>query len=194
MIYETFDAEELAISENELSARLRAPKGAYSGEVLACIKRVKKSSSPAVCALKVPVRHISESTVYIEGTLCESSALAKLLLGCEEALLICATLGFSVERLLREYSLRSPSVHFMLDAAADALVEALCDKAEERILCDVSHTARFSPGYADLPLSFTSQIIKITGAEKFLGVKLCESFLATPSKTVTAVIGIREDL
>ncbi len=192
VVHKAFSARELKILKNELSARLGVPVCELPDEAFSALEELGKRAEPAVLAERVGLRRISDSELALGGAVCESRALAKVLSGCGEALLLSATLGFGIERLLGEYSLRSPSAHFFLDCAADALVEALCDRAEEEFLSGEEHTARFSPGYADLPLSFTEQIIKTTGAERILGVKLNESFFASPSKTVTAIIGIRE--
>jgi cobalamin-dependent methionine synthase I len=72
------------------------------------------------------------------------------------------------------------------------MVEAAADEAEKRILGEGKHRARFSPGYADLPLSFTEEILRLTNAKRLMGITLSDTFLATPSKTVTAIIGLKE--
>ncbi len=191
VIYKEISASELVISPCELSARLSVPQGSFPKMTEEYAKLLTEKSAPAFSAVFEDVERLNDGELSIGGVSCESAALKKVLFGCNSALLLCATLGFGAERLLREYALRSPSAHFLLDALADALVEALCDRAEECILGNRAHSARISPGYADLPLSFTKEIVCATRAEKLLGVKLGESFLASPSKTVTAIIGVR---
>lgn len=49
---------------------------------------------------------------------------------------------------------------------------------------------RFSPGYGDLPLSLQPAMLRLTGADRMLGVQAGPSFLMTPMKSVTAVVGL----
>jgi vitamin B12 dependent methionine synthase, activation domain len=81
-----------------------------------------------------------------------------------------------------------------LDAAGTAAVESAADEAEVLLRSELKGaelTPRFSPGYGDMPLSFGRDIIKLTEAERYLGVTLTESDTLLPSKSVTAVIGIK---
>ncbi|MBR2466628.1 MAG: Vitamin B12 dependent methionine synthase activation subunit [Clostridia bacterium] len=191
MIYERICADELTLSDFELSARLKMPVGTLPENFEECKSALFAAAAPAFTAERARVRFLSDARAELCGRVLESRALAKALAGCDEALFLSATLGFGAERLLRRYAASSPSLHFVTDAIADALVEALCDAAEARVLSAEEHTARFSPGYADLPLSFVKDILEKTNAEKLLGVGLTDSYLAIPTKTVTAVIGIK---
>ena len=49
---------------------------------------------------------------------------------------------------------------------------------------------RFSPGFGDLALSIQPDILAITNARKNLSITLDEGFLMSPSKSVTAFVGI----
>ncbi len=191
MIYERICADELVLSEAELSARLKMPVGTLPENFEECKSALFAAADPAFVAERARVRFLSDTKTELGGRVLESRALSVALAGCDEALFLSATLGFGAERLLRRYAASSPSLHFVTDAIADALVEALCDAAEERALGAEEHTARFSPGYADLPLSFVKDILEKTNAEKLLGVGLTDAYLAIPTKTVTAVIGIK---
>ena len=50
---------------------------------------------------------------------------------------------------------------------------------------------RFSCGYGELTLALQADIFKALPCEKTLGITLNSSFLMTPTKSVTAIIGIR---
>ena len=76
-------------------------------------------------------------------------------------------------------------------ALADALIEALCDFAEAEVCSGLDTSGRFSPGYADLELSLGKEIIALTDAERTLGIKLTESGLMVPKKSVNAIIAVR---
>ena len=49
---------------------------------------------------------------------------------------------------------------------------------------------RFSPGYGDLPLTAQREMFRMLECEKRIGVYLNESLLMSPSKSVTAIVGL----
>ena len=51
--------------------------------------------------------------------------------------------------------------------------------------------ARFSPGYGDLPLEFQREIFRALDVPRRIGVSLGSSCLMSPSKSVTAIVGIK---
>ena len=52
-------------------------------------------------------------------------------------------------------------------------------------------TPRFSPGYGDLPLEVQKDVFRILECGVRIGISLNESLLMTPSKSVTAIFGLR---
>ena len=53
-------------------------------------------------------------------------------------------------------------------------------------------TPRFSPGYGDLSLDLQTDLIRITEAQKHIGITLSENLIMIPTKSVTAIIGIKQ--
>ena len=49
---------------------------------------------------------------------------------------------------------------------------------------------RFSPGYGDLPLEMQKDIFSLLGCPSNVGITLNESLIMSPSKSVTAIVGI----
>lgn len=83
----------------------------------------------------------------------------------------------------------------ILDACGSAWVETGCDMAQAEIAERFAPrflTDRFSPGYGDLPLSLQPAVLGALDAERRLGIHLSDSFLMTPAKSVTAVIGVAD--
>ena len=120
---------------------------------------------------------------------------SKMLRSCDAAVLLCCTLGMEFERRLRALERRDMGKAVILDACGSAWVEAGCDAAEREIAERFSGrflTDRFSPGYGDLPLSLQRSVLDALDAKRRLGIHLSESFLMTPSKSVTAVIGLSD--
>ncbi len=193
VIYASVAAEEVKISEHELAARLccycsSSPEGVrrLMGEVCAC-------AHPAYCYVKVPVAYPRAGVVSVDGKEIVSAGLLKNLGGAREAYLLCVTLGAEVDRFLRRLSVRSGAAHFMADAIASALAEALCEYADGRIRNGETLGARFSPGYGDLPLYCQPDILKRLNAERLLGITLTDAMLMLPTKSITAIIGVKND-
>ncbi len=121
---------------------------------------------------------------------------AKMLRSCDTALLLACTLGVEFERRERALEKRDMGEAVILDACGSSWVESGCDMAEREIAQRFPGrflTDRFSPGYGDLPLSLQPAVLGALNAEKLLGVHVGESFLMTPGKSVTAVIGVSDE-
>jgi len=119
----------------------------------------------------------------------------KMLQGCDTAVLLCCTLGMEFEQRLRAMERRDMGKAVILDACGSAWVESGCDAAEREIAERFAPrylTDRFSPGYGDLPLSLQPAVLAALDAQRRLGIHLSDSFLMTPSKSVTAVIGVSD--
>jgi cobalamin-dependent methionine synthase I len=99
------------------------------------------------------------------------------------------TLGVGIDMLLRRKSVTSPSEHFVCDGVASALAEAAADEAERIFLEGGGHRPRFSPGYGDLPLTIQRDVLSLCDAERLLGIRLTDTLLMIPTKSITAIIG-----
>lgn len=116
--------------------------------------------------------------------------------GCFGAALMCVTLGEGVDRLLRTLQAQDMAKALAADALASAAVETVCDEAEEVIrerFPGEYFTWRFSPGYGDLPLECQGDFLAAVDAMRRVGVCLSPGGLLTPTKSVTAVVGISHD-
>ena len=52
-------------------------------------------------------------------------------------------------------------------------------------------TSRFSAGYGDLSLEFQREIFRALDCQKNIGLTLNESLIMSPTKSITAIIGIK---
>ena len=126
----------------------------------------------------------------------DSRDLKKCLDGCEDIILFAATVGIELDRLIMRYGKTEPSIALCLQAIGSERVESLCDafcddmKRQYASLGKILRP-RFSAGYGDLPLSLQRDIIGTLQTPKSIGVTLNESLLMSPSKSVTAIIGIK---
>lgn len=111
--------------------------------------------------------------------------------GCDRFLLFCATAGHEVDRRIARYAYSSPAKAAVLDAAAGALTEALCDALVATVVREYAPgepCRRFSPGYGALPLDAQQQIFEILELSR-IGIGINSSLLLSPAKTVTAIVG-----
>ena len=139
-------------------------------------------------------------TVKLEGEICDlgvlklsSQKLADNLAGCEKAVVFAATVGIGIDRLIAKYGSISPSKALMLQAFGAERIEALCDEFCSDIKNEygVSLSPRFSPGYGDLAIDSQKDIFSVLDPEKKIGLTLNGSLLMSPSKSVTAIFGLK---
>ena len=138
-------------------------------------------------------------TVRIEGELCDLGAfgarskdLARDLTGCDTAVVFAATVGVGIDRLIARYGALSPAKALILDAIGTERIEALCDIFCLDIERELNKTARprFSPGYGDLEMSVQREIFAGLDCRKRIGLTVTDSLMMSPSKSVTAVVGL----
>ena len=129
------------------------------------------------------------------GTRFNSRDLAAHLKGCEEALLLGATLGSRVDAAIRRLALGSVAEGAAAQAVAAALIESYCDEVQARFdTGGLAQRPRFSPGYGDWDLAEQRLIFPVLNCAKLIGLTLTEGCMMAPSKSVTAVIGLSEDV
>ncbi|HKL94288.1 MAG TPA: hypothetical protein VJZ69_03295 [Clostridia bacterium] len=133
--------------------------------------------------------------VWIVGTTLRipSFSLAKHLEGCKKVELFCATLGHNVDKKIERAKTSDIELAVLLDLAYLLIVEKMCDficsEVKERNHTDT--TPRFSLGYGDSPLTLQQEFLQLLNADKRLGILVTEGGMMLPSKTVTAIIGIK---
>lgn len=117
------------------------------------------------------------------------------LTGGGPVILMAATLGAEVERLILRTEGTSMSDALMMDALASAAIENVCDN----LCCDLARemaprrlTPRFSPGYGDFPLEQQKNMCDVLNVGRLLGITLTPGGLMIPQKSVTALIGLTE--
>lgn len=124
-----------------------------------------------------------------------SADLRRALLGCESIVLFAATVGMSIDRRIARYTAVSPTRALVLQAIGAERIESLCDRfcreiAEQKAAEGRRTRPRFSPGYGDLPLLVQTDIFAVLDPSRKIGLSLNESLLMSPSKSVTALIGV----
>ena len=108
---------------------------------------------------------------------------------------LCGTLSAAFDAWQRRLAALSGADAFFSQQIGLDLVEREMDRLEEeaRTSLDDGETLlpRKSPGYGDMPLSLSREIVAKLDATKRIGVAVTASDLLVPSKSVTAVCEIR---
>ena len=193
IIYNTIPSHELILNENETARRLQIEKGFKSELISQCLNELKCSVNCKFSAALVDVSYFENGFLDLGFGKFQSRNLFNNLNKCKKAYVFAVTLGLDVDRLLNKYSLISPAKHFIFDALASSMAEAGTDKAEEIIRGINVCYPRFSPGYGDLPLEIQPGILKFLNADKLLGITINNALLMSPGKSVTAIMGIKDE-
>jgi hypothetical protein len=132
-----------------------------------------------------------------DGTFGASLKLARHLAGCHAAYLVCGTLGTGFDALLRRVSVMSGADALVLQAVGTAAVEEWMDCVENEIRAELAPgetlVRRYSPGYGDFPLAAQRELLGLLDAPRTVGVSLTDTLLMAPSKSVSAVIGVKRE-
>lgn len=150
------------------------------------------------------------------------ASLAKHLDGCDRTVVMAVTLGHEVDRLISETQSSRIALGVVIDSGASVMAERAANMAEEQIRTELAEaqsrakraadsaadaadadyagnqtaplymTSRFSPGYGDSPLEMQEQVLDILDAENQLGITLSKGYMMSPSKSITAIIGLAD--
>ena len=130
-----------------------------------------------------------------DGVFGASRKLARHLAGCHAAYLACGTLGTGFDALLRRVSVKSATDTLVLQAVGTAAIEEWMDGIEEAIRAELAPgetlVRRYSPGYGDFSLSAQRELLGLLDSSRTVGVSLTDTLLMAPSKSVSAVIGVK---
>lgn len=185
------DIEEI---KRYMGCRGRAP---VTEDITALAERaaavIDSTSSPKGCFMLCGASPEKDG-VKIGDEFFASCDLAFHLDGCRDAILLAVTLGAATDREIKKASATDISLAYALDCAACAAIERFADELCDSVAAELvgrGLTERFSPGYGDLSLEYQPTIAEILGAGKLIGVGVNDSLLLSPSKSVTAIVGIR---
>lgn len=153
--------------------RISEPKSVYR-----IFKLSSKNDELQICNLKI-----------------KSISLQKNLKGCEQVVLFGTTLGMAVDRQIRTYEIKDMARAVVMQACAAAVLEEYCDEMQEQIAQELAKDnlylrPRFSPGYGDFSILHQREILDLLDTPKRIGLTMTEGYMLTPTKSVTALIGV----
>ncbi len=166
----------------------------YSADVLnECICAAERQLTYKVCYSIFDIT-VQDDKCDLGAFVVSSTGLGRNLEGCKRAVIFAATVGIGIDRLISKYSAVEPSRALLFQAIGAERIESLCDKFCEDIGSELKSALRprFSPGYSDFDLSYQKDIFSILSCERHIGLTLNESMMMSPSKSVTAIMGMCE--
>lgn len=166
------------------------------------VREVEKASCIkfSVCYRVLSVGFLSDYEMDFGVIKITSSDLAKCISGCEKAVFLAATVGQDIDRIIRKYNKTDSARALFMQAIGAERVETMLDDFCDRFSTVIKEdtgieiagvTPRFSPGYGDLALGIQPEFLKIIDANRKLGIAINDSLLMSPSKSVTAIMGIK---
>ncbi len=190
-------AGELVIDAREFQRRIGAKCSLDSQEVVKCRTELEAALDCRYAYVRLDLSFPEAGVCDLGFTKIKSSDLYKNLNGCSCAYMMAVTLGIGADRLMHRLKIKSTGELFITDALASAAAEALCDYADREIREREMRRngkvwrPRYSPGYGDCGIENQKKLIERLNGEKYLGITLNESFFMTPSKSITAIMGIK---
>lgn len=139
-----------------------------------------------VCYAEIPIADIGLITA-------DSRTIKDAVNGYDKAIVFAATVGIGIDRLIARYSVTSPAKALMLQAIGAERAEGLCDLFCEDIANGRGHGVRVSPGYGDIPLEAQRNIFALLDCHKNIGLTLTDRQLMSPTKSVTAIFGVKNE-
>ena len=130
---------------------------------------------------------LTDTALTLVGT-----SMQRHMRGARKVGVLAVTIGMGVERELKRLSLTDHLDQVLFDAAATTMVERAADAtlvgmaAREGLYTNF----RFSPGYGDMPMQTQPVLLDALDARRRLGITLSPTLLMTPTKSVTAVVGM----
>ena len=184
-----FDSPEINKREIHRYAGERTATDDFSRLIDECLEEIRDKLTYKVAFCEVDV-NISENAVDLGFIRVTSSALLKNLSGSRSAVIFAATVGLAPDRYVARNLVSSPTRALVFDAIGAERIESLCDAFCEDIGKDKKLRPRFSAGYGDLSIDIQKDIFRLLDCPKNIGLTLNDSLLMTPSKSVTAIVGI----
>ncbi len=167
------------------------PDPALQPILSACMEEIAPQLSYRVAYREFPIKQ-ENGFLDLGFAKTDSALLKRILSGCDRCILIAGTVGLSPDRLVRRYGITSPTKAVFFQAIGAERVEALLDTATADIANGRVLTHRVSPGYGDIPLSLQTDITNALSCNHTIGVTLNDSLLLSPTKSVTAFIGVEK--
>jgi len=157
-----------------------------------CRDRIIKAAEPRVVWKRVPYKDGFAGDIELPG-----KDIAAMLEESTEVILMAATIGPQIEKLMMRYEVSDMADAVIMDSFASVAIENVCNNFESdmRSLLEKETkylTSRFSPGYGDLPIEIQKDLCGYLDTHRRIGLTVSDNYLMVPRKSVTAVMGISD--
>jgi len=125
-----------------------------------CEKKIFETASVKYLYKEIPV----DSPVLHHG-----NDIEEHLKGCEKAVVMCATLGAGIDRLIRFSQITDMSEAVVIDSLASVAIEQVCNQVDMIVASLYPGeylTFRFSCGYGDYPIDLQGEFLRILDAPR----------------------------
>lgn len=160
-------------------------------EDISLMQNKARSLQPTYLSAYFSIIH-NNNGCFLQGTdvnLCGNLA-KKQFSSCRGVVVVLATLTLKSELLLKQVFAISPSKAVVLDAVLTDKLEKYLDGIEEELKITYGDIkGRISCGYGDLDISIQKALFDLIDGQR-IGVKIHDSFMLTPNKSVIALIGV----
>ena len=172
----------------------------YKGQEISQELEDKISQAISICEKLATPRSVvkrykvDKETKSIVGTTLklQGEDIWKHIEGCSEVYLLCGTIGFGPEKEIAKNFVKDKTLAIILDAAATSAIESYLDELE--LTLDGKKTTRYSCGYGDLDIKIQKDICAVLDTFRKIGVYVNEAYMLSPQKSVTAIIGVKDEL
>lgn len=170
-----------------------------TAELLAQVKaKALQVIAPKSLYREVTLQKLADGETVIGGIRFKSQKLQSHLQNADRILVFAATLGTQADAFVRQCAVDDMAKAAVAQAVLAAATESYCDEvcadiAREEAKNGYYLRPRFSPGYADLPLVAQRDLFSLLEISKRIGVTLNDACLMTPTKSVTAFIGLTKE-
>lgn len=190
-----YNATLTAIDINETRRYAGLNKADFPGRLLedACLEAQMLAQAKGVWQLydydKCTNRIITEKNFYLNG-----EKIATYLKEADKIAVLAVTIGEKLEQAVTEhFSQGNYAYAVLLDAAGTTAVEMAADQLSKTIRQHANKLgytteARFSPGYGDWDIIAQPAVLDLAQGQE-AGIRVTESCMLVPRKSVTAVIG-----
>ena len=175
------------------------PDALTESQIRDCISDIENKSEPNHVYKVFDLERSVSGQLRLKGTsfVFDGSDAEKLLEECHKCILLAVTLGRKTDNMIMKAQVRNMALAVITDCCASVAVEDLCHQInnclEEQYLEQGLYlTDRFSPGYGDMPLELQDKLCIMLNTERTIGLTVTPAMVLTPTKSITAVIGISD--
>ncbi|MEA3470056.1 MAG: vitamin B12 dependent-methionine synthase activation domain-containing protein [Thermodesulfobacteriota bacterium] len=160
--------------------------------------RLQELINPRVTWKEFSIAQIEKTGVTLDsGTSFKSRKMSRAFQGATSVVGFIATIGQRIDREIESLMNGGALAHgYVADSLGSGAVESLADRFHNDVAKEVGrqdHSVglRFSPGYCDWPVTEQQKLFSLLD-NKAVGVKLSNTSLMTPRKSISALFGIFE--